>query len=78
MTESDIQYQNGDYWVVMDNEGWFVIYRDTITHAEPSAYIGPERDGKCGLKRAIEECDKRAAAAQQENEFQLSLTRYCG
>jgi hypothetical protein len=62
--ESDILHQNGDYWVAMDNKGWFVVYQDTITHAEPRAYIGPERDGKYGLNRAIEECNKRATISQ--------------
>ncbi len=60
MTEEDILYQNGDYWVCEAPQGkkGFEVYRDTITHAERCAIIGYE--GYYGFALAMKECDKRA------------------
>lgn len=58
MNESDILYQNGDYWVCKAKKKGYEVLRDTITHAEVIMIIGSNEDE--WLKRAIYECDKRA------------------
>lgn len=55
--ESLILYENGDYHVRKAKHG-YEVYKDGITHATRCAQIGYE--GEYGLKRAIEETDRRA------------------
>jgi hypothetical protein len=58
VTESDILYQNGDFWVCASEKGGYEVYCDGITHSTRCAIIGYKGDK--GLERAILECDKRA------------------
>ena len=59
MKESDILYQNGDFWVckALKNTG-FEVYRDGLTHSTRVAIIG--YTGEEGLSRAKAEADRRA------------------
>lgn len=59
MSEEDILYQNGYFWVCKDKRGCYEVYRDTITHAERAAIIGYK--GEEGLERAKSTCDKLAS-----------------
>lgn len=60
----DIAHENGDYFVLRVRQGkakgTFEVYRNGATHATRCAIIG--YIGEAGLKRAIAECDRRAAA----------------
>jgi len=58
MTEEDILYENGYYWVCKIENGWYEVYKNGITHATRCAVIGYQ--GEKGLNKAICECDKRA------------------
>jgi len=57
MTEEDILYENGDYWVCKE-KSWYEVYKNGITHATRCAIIG--YTGEVGLTKAIHECNKRA------------------
>lgn len=61
MTEDDILYQNGDYWVCAAAKSGFEVYRDGTTHSTRVAVIGYE--GVRGLERAKLECDERAKSS---------------
>lgn len=58
MTEADILYENGPFWVCRAGK-WFEVYRAGITHSTRVATIGYE--GQRGLDRAKWEADKRAS-----------------
>lgn len=62
LKETDILYQNGDYWICKYFRGkehiGFEIYKNGITHSTRCAIIGLGEN--YGLKRAIKECDRRA------------------
>lgn len=61
LKESDILYENGDYWVCKSfAKKGYEVYRIGITNSTRCAIIGFE--GEEGLKRAKAECDKRAAS----------------
>jgi hypothetical protein len=57
LTESDILYEKGNYWICMSPSGGYEVYHNTITHAERVAIIGYK--GEKGFERAKLECDKR-------------------
>lgn len=61
MTEADILYANGSYWVRKNSKGSYEVIRDTITHGEVCATIGEGAGPTLGIDRARAECDKRAA-----------------
>lgn len=54
--ESLILYEKGDYHIRKAKHG-YEVYKAGITVATRCAQIGYE--GECGLKRAIEEIDRR-------------------
>jgi hypothetical protein len=56
MKESDILFENGDYWIKKANHG-FEVYRQGITHSTRVAIIGYE--GAEGLEKAKNEIEKR-------------------
>lgn len=62
LKESDILYQNGDFWVCKcywnKKHIGFEVYKNGITHSTLCATIGLGEN--YGLDRAIKECDKRA------------------
>jgi len=67
MTEDDILYENGNFWVCRKQFGsgrfrpkseGYEVYENGITHSKRVAIIGYA--GEEGLKRAIAEADKRA------------------
>lgn len=64
MTEDDILYQNGDWWVCRcrgkGKNVWYEVLQNTITHAERRMRIGEGEGPNLGLERAKAECDKRA------------------
>lgn len=55
--ESDIMYENGDYWVLKVEKG-YEVYKIGVTCSTRCAIIGYKDDK--GLERAIAECNKRA------------------
>ena len=57
MKEADIKYENGKHWVSQTPSGGFEVWKDGVTHATRCAQIG--FNGAKGLKRAIEEADRR-------------------
>lgn len=60
--ESDILYQNGNFWVCKSRKG-YEVYEDGITHATRRAIIGS--DGPQWFERAKAEADCRAEQARQ-------------
>lgn len=62
MTESDILYENGKYWVYASKKGGYEVYETGITHSVRKAIIGHK--GKEGLERAKVWCDKLAKENQ--------------
>ncbi|MNP67344.1 hypothetical protein D3C76_1631670 [compost metagenome] len=58
MIETDILYEDGNYWIAKDKIGNFIIYKNTITHSEGIHSVSPEPDpekeGSYGLQLAIE------------------------
>lgn len=58
MTERDILFQAGDFWVKRAKRG-FEVYRDGLTHATRCGIFG--YDGEKGLQMAIDEVNHRAA-----------------
>lgn len=58
LTESDILYENGNYWVCASAKGGYEVYRNGITHSTRCAIIGYKENE--GLERAKAECNKRA------------------
>jgi hypothetical protein len=58
MTESDILYENGNFWVCASEKGGYEVYHTGITHSTRCAIVG--WGGSKGLERAKAECDKRA------------------
>lgn len=64
LSEANILYENGDYWVCAAAKGGFEVYRNTITHAGRCAIIGKGPGPNLGLERAKVECDRLAAAKQ--------------
>ena len=57
MKESEILYENGDYWVCKAKKG-YEVYKSGFTHSTRCAVIG--WDGQKGINRAIQEADRRA------------------
>ncbi|MNC15851.1 hypothetical protein D3C75_636840 [compost metagenome] len=60
MKEEDILYQNGDYWIMRNQKGYYEIIRDGITHGTVCMVVGEGPGPNLGLDRAKAECDKRA------------------
>ncbi|WP_339548600.1 hypothetical protein, partial [Pseudomonas sp. RA_35y_Pfl2_P32] len=58
LTESDLLYEVGDFYVIRTAKGGFEVYRNGVTAAERVAQIGYK--GENGLARAKAEADKRA------------------
>jgi hypothetical protein len=58
MKESDILYENKNYWVYGTKKGTYEVYKVGITHSTRCAIIGYK--GNEGLEMAKAECDKRA------------------
>ncbi len=56
LKESDIIYQQGDYWAIKTSKG-FEVYKDNSTHAVRCAIIGFKGDE--GLNRVKQEINKR-------------------
>lgn len=56
LSESDILYEKGNYWVCAAENG-YEVYHNTITHSERCAIIGYK--GNKGFECAKNECDKR-------------------
>ena len=65
MKESDIKYENGDYWVLQVKTG-HEVYKNGVTHSTRCAQIGFGRDMAYSLRRAIGEADRRADADKPE------------
>lgn len=59
LSDLKIQYQNGPFWVAKTPTG-YEVNRNEGTHSVRCAVIGFK--GENGLKRAIAEADRRAAA----------------
>lgn len=59
MKESDIVYEQGEYWVCQARKG-FEVYRTGVTHSIRCAVIG--YSGQEGFTRAIAEIDRRIGA----------------
>lgn len=57
MAVRNILYEHGEYFVIKARKG-YEVYRNGVTAATRCAIIGS--DGEKWLKRAIEECDRRA------------------
>lgn len=67
MSESDILYENGKYWVCRvrhpkSKNYYYEVIRNMTTHGEVCATIGDGAGPQLGIERAIAECDKRANA----------------
>lgn len=63
--ESDILYQAGPFWVCRENYGkvlGYAVYQDGVTHSTRVARIG--FPGPPGLRRAIDEADRRNDAEE--------------
>lgn len=60
MEESDILYENGNYWVCrsLTSKKGYEVYHNTITHSKRCAIIGYK--GVKGFELVKAECDKRA------------------
>ena len=70
MTEADILYENGDYWVAAEKFGTgrlkpksdgFRVWKSGPTHSTSAFIVGIS--GQAGLDRAIAETDRLAAKA---------------
>ena len=75
MKESDILYENGDFWVTKGKKG-YEVYQSGVTHSVRVAVIGWE--GEEGLTKARAEADRRAtkgALATIDN-FEYLLSTY--
>ena len=61
MNESDILYQNKEFWVckAVDERKGFEVYEDGITHSTRRAIIG--YTGAPGLEKAKSFCDRFAS-----------------
>ncbi|WP_025685374.1 hypothetical protein [Paenibacillus maysiensis] len=65
MTEEDILYQNGDYWIRRvqgKRSAYYEVIHDTITHGEVCIIIGEGPGPNLGIERAKAECDKKAGS----------------
>lgn len=58
MTESEILYQQGDYWICRASAG-YEVYKNSGTHSVRCAVIG--YPGDAGLERAKMEVNRRNA-----------------
>jgi hypothetical protein len=63
MDEDRILYENGVFWVLKASYG-YEVYKASSTHSVRVARIGYK--GADGLKRAIQEADKRALLSLQD------------
>lgn len=63
LRESEILYENGDYWVYDARSKGYEVYKVGVTHSTRCAIIGYK--GEEGLRRAKAECDKRAQERKQ-------------
>lgn len=61
MKESDILYENGDYYVIRVKYG-YEVYRNELTHAVRCAQIGYKAEE--GMKRAIADINRRINEAK--------------
>lgn len=57
---SEIVYEKGDFWVRRAKPAHYEVYKNGAIHATRVATISSADDG-AALKRAITECDRRAA-----------------
>lgn len=62
LTESDILHETPDFSVRGAGSRGFEVYSTGLTHSTKVASVGPESDGKYGLKGAIAEAEKRQKA----------------
>lgn len=57
MTEKDIVFESGKYWVFDTKKKGFEVYKSSITHSTRCASIG--WTGQVGLDRAKQEIKRR-------------------
>lgn len=57
MTEQDIVFESGKYWIVDTKKKGFEVYKSGITHSTRCAQIG--WTGQVGLDRAKQEIKRR-------------------
>lgn len=60
MKESDILYENGNFWIckAIDEKKGYEVYENGITHSVRRAIVG--YTGKTGLDKAKSYCDRLA------------------
>ena len=61
--ESDIMHENGDFWVLKRAPGFFEVLKTGATHSTVVGTFDFKSDParhEYALRRAIEDCDRRA------------------
>ncbi|WP_461533454.1 hypothetical protein [Sinomicrobium sp.] len=61
MTEEQIVYENGNFWVAKLGSGQYEIYKNMLTHAVRCGIVSYGNDNEKALKAAITECDRKAS-----------------
>ena len=61
MTEEQIVYENGNFWVAKIAIGYYEVYENKITHAVRCGIVHYPKDNHKALNRAIAECDRKAS-----------------
>ena len=60
MTEGQIVYENGNFWVAKLGNGQYEVYKNMLTHAVRCGIVS-YNDNEKALNRAIAECDRKAS-----------------